>query len=720
MSEVSSLWWTDDRIEATLCRQYVLSHLQPEFQTRLFALLPWGEGLTSESYLDWILTKAGKLFLILNDIGIPHRIFELADDCVDDSDLPFAEARVGDLNLAREGSNSSALKNKFFLAQWRFLVRGIGEGDHVKYTANEGVPVEIVKGNLVSSNNNKDGVEKVVLSGSVCRVYLRTQIEINAAPHFYEEDEVLEEIRSLRKLAHEHLFSIYGSYFVDDSINVLFKGDYDRTLANFLVDTPQSFKRLAKPERREILVNWPHCLVSGLAWLHGHGHGHGAIRPSNVLIDHEYRIFLGHFEAMDTLLDPPKINDIEAYQYAAPERWIRTTAIQEVNTSKTSHHSGGRTIRKSASTSKLRQSSKIRSSWMTEASVPPSVSTESKGTVIRVGSGTLSSNGSSSSSSLGSDRSGVGGTRRGSYFRTKPIIYTPSITSSNSSDSTTRPVSSPQDASTIPFVPYNSTIVRTWQSQQTNIQFSDIFSLGAIIIDIFTFLCERKLSSFASHRAAKNRTPGRGGGVADASFHLAPNLGQVSSWLSLLEREAKKHKGLAFRAVEPMIEVVREMMARAPERRPLAGYVESEFARTIQQLEGILSAHCIAVPLPKPKKTAPSTSAGQPLDTLTESETNDYEEKEKQSISIPRGTSEKSALELLDFDFPSPNSKFKYPSPLDYNTTSSSENSSPSSEESYDPGMMVLHNLLDKKLARQPSFFDDVNASLPSLPRYEA
>ncbi|KAH8695448.1 hypothetical protein BGW36DRAFT_264461, partial [Talaromyces proteolyticus] len=597
MSEVSSLWWTDERIDATLCRQYVLSHLQPEYQTRLFELLPWGEGLTSESYLEWILTRAGKLFLILNDIGVPQRIFNLADDCVDDSDLPFAEARVSDLHLAPEGSSAAAgLQNKFFLAQWRYIVRGIAEGDHVKYTGNEGVPVEVVKNGLVNSNP-RDGVEKVVLSGAVCRVYIRTQIQINAAPHFYEEDEVLEEVRSLRLLAHEHLFSIYGSYFVDDSINVLFKGEYDRTLASFLSDTPQSFKRLAKPERRDILVNWPHCLVSALAWLHAHGQGHGGIRPSNVLVDHEYRIFLGHFEAMDTLLDPPKINDIEAYQYAAPERWIRTTAIQEVNTSKISHHSGGRTIRKAASASKLSQNQeqqqqqqrKVRESWMTENTMQ-STSSGSKGTVIRVGSGE-SSNGSSSSG--GSGRNGI---RGGAYFRKKPILYTPSITSSNSSDATTRPLSSPQNATTIPFVPYNSTIVRTWQSQQSNTQLSDIFSLGAIIIDIFTVLCERKLSAFASHRAAKNRTPGRGGGVADASFHLAPNLGQVSSWISLLTRDSKKRKGLAFRAVEPMLEVVREMMTRAPENRILARNVQREFASTILQLEGIITIHCLANP----------------------------------------------------------------------------------------------------------------------------
>ncbi|OKL63350.1 hypothetical protein UA08_01534 [Talaromyces atroroseus] len=595
MSDVSSLWWTDERIEATLCRQYVFSQLQPEYQSQLFQILPWGEGLTSETYLEWILTKAGKLFLILNELGIPHRIFNLAADFVDDSDLPLSEPRVGDLPLTQDESPSSAaaLNKKFFLTQWRYLVRGIAEGEHVRYTGNEGVPVEVLKTGLVNSNS-RNGVERVVLSGAVCRVFLRTQVSINAAPHFSEEDEVLEEIRSLRQLAHEHVFSIYGSYFVDDSINILFSGVYDRTLMTFLADTPQNFKRLPKPDRREILVNWPHCLVNGLAWLHANGHAHGSIRPSNILVDSDYRIFLGHFEALDTLLDPPKINDIEAYQYAAPERWIRTTAIQEVAGAKNTFHSGGRTTRITSSSSKPQQPFNTRSSWMTSSS---SQSSESRGTVIRVASrNSLVSSGSSSASGGSGSHSGRSGHK---LFRTKPILYTPSIASSNlAGDARTRPVTAPENATSIPFVPHNTALVRTWQSQQVNAQFSDIFSLGAVITDIFTFLCERKISSFANHRSAKNRTPGRGGGVADASFHLITNLPQVSSWLTLLTQDSKKRKGLAFRAVEPMLAVVRDMVARSPEKRPKAQEVEAKFAHTIRQLEGILLAHCKQAPTP--------------------------------------------------------------------------------------------------------------------------
>ncbi|KAF3404663.1 hypothetical protein DPV78_002861 [Talaromyces pinophilus] len=601
MSEVSSLWWPDERIEATLCRQYVFSQLQPDHQSRLFEPLPWGEGLTSETYLEWILTKAGKLFLILNELGIPHRIFDLADDFVDDSDLPFAESRVPDLPLIPRDENVSSsaaasLNNRFFLTQWRYLVRGIAEGEHVRYTENEGVPVEVLKTGLVGSNNNRDGVEKVVLSGATCRVFLRTQVGINAAPYFSEEDEVLEEIRSLRQLAHEHVLSIYGSYTVDNSINVLFSGVYERSLLSFLSDTPQNFKKLPKPDRREILVNWPHCLVSGLAWLHANGHPHGSIRPSNVLVDSDYRIFLGHFEGLDTLLDSPKINDIEAYQYAAPERWIRTTAIQETNSAKTSFHSGGRTMRGPASSSSSSSSSASpktpRASWMTAGSTQ---SSESRGTVIRVGSRNSLVSSSSSSASGGSG--GSHGKSAHRLFRTKPILYTPSIHSSNlASDSRTRPVTAPESAASIPFVPHNTALVRTWQSQQVNAQLSDVFSLGAVITDIFTFLCERKISSFANHRSAKNRTPGRGGGVADASFHLVTNLPQVTSWLTLLTADSKKRKGLAFRAVEPMLDVVRDMIARAPERRPSAEEVEARFAHTIRQLEGIIVTHCKQAP----------------------------------------------------------------------------------------------------------------------------
>ncbi|KAL1857859.1 hypothetical protein Plec18167_001738 [Paecilomyces lecythidis] len=603
MSEPTSLWWPEERVKATLTAEYVASSLKPESQDRLFTLPPWGEGLTSETYLDWILTKAGKLFLVLLDIGIPDRIFSLVDQSYDDSDLPIAAHSVDLLKLSPEGE-SPALDTKFFHAQWRFLVRGIHEGEHVKYTENEGVPVELQRTGLTTTN--KDGVEKVVLSGAVCRVFLRTQVKVGEAPHFFDENEVLEEIHSLRRLAHEHVFSVYASYFVDDSIHVLFSGPHERTLGAFLTDVPQSFKRLPKSQRRQILINWPHCLANGLAWLHAQGRSHGAIRPSNVLIDSNHNVFLGHFEALDTLLPPGKVNDVEAYQYAAPERWIRTAAVQETGASRTALPSGGRTARRQSnsnanivkdSVAKLTQST--RSSFVPDFTRPTSMvstnsSAASQATVIRVGfpGSPKRMSYALSSSSSGSSNNGYSRKRPISSLK-RPIFYAPSIASSNSSDSSGRPVTSAPNPVGLPAANSKVAVVQTWQSHQLDPQRSDIFSLAAVILDIFTHLCKRKISAFVHHRGAKNRTPGRGGGVADASFHLDKNLGQVGSWITLLDHDSKKRRDPIFRALKPMLAVVRDMLAREPERRPTVSQVERRFARAINHLTGIVQLHCV-------------------------------------------------------------------------------------------------------------------------------
>ncbi|KAJ9228084.1 hypothetical protein DTO169E5_9240 [Paecilomyces variotii] len=601
MAEPTSLWWPDERVKATLTAEYVASSLRPESQDRLFSLPPWGEGLTSETYLDWILTKAGKLFLILLDIGIPDRIFALVDQSYDDSDLPIAAHSVDLLKLSPEGE-SPALDTKFFHAQWRFLVRGIHEGEHVKYTENEGVPVELLRTGLTSTN--KDGVEKVVLSGAVCRVFLRTQVKVGEAPHFLDESEVLDEIHSLRRLAHEHVFSVYGSYFVDDSISVLFSRPHERTLGAFLTDVPQSFKRLPKPQRRQILINWPHCLANGLAWLHAQGHSHGAIRPSNIFIDSTHNVFLGHFEALDTLLPPGKVNDVEAYQYAAPERWIRTAAVQETGASRTALPSGGRTARRQSnsnivkdSVAKLTQAT--RSSMASDLTRPVSMvsassSAASQATVIRVGfpGSPRRTSYALSSSSSGSSNNGYSRKHAISSLK-RPIFYAPSIASSNSSDSSGRPVTTVSNPVGLAAPNSKVAVVQTWQSHQLDPQRSDIFSLAAVILDIFTHLCKRKISAFVHHRGAKNRTPGRGGGVADASFHLDKNLGQVGSWITLLDHDAKKRRDPIFRALKPMLAVVRDMLAREPEKRPTGAQVERRFARAINHLTGIVQLHCV-------------------------------------------------------------------------------------------------------------------------------
>ncbi|PYH40146.1 protein kinase domain-containing protein [Aspergillus saccharolyticus JOP 1030-1] len=591
---VTSLWWPEDRVKATLCPEYVFSQLPSHVLHRLVASLPWGEGLTSESYLDCIIAKAGRLFLILVDIGIPDRIFTLIDESLDDSDLPFSASSVKRLPLSAEDPDPD-LDHRFFLAQWRFIVRGIPAGDHVKYTQNEGVPVELLR---TGPSLVREGVEKVVLAGAPCRVLLRTQVTVGGAPHFFEENEVLEEIRSLRRLAHDHVYSIYASYFVDNTVCILFSGVYERTLMSFLTDMPQPFKRLPKDKRRQILVNWPHCLANGLSWLHAHSHAHSVIRPSNILVDAEFRVYLGQFEALDTLLSPAKLDDVESYQYGSPERWVRSVSVQDTNVTRPtiSLPSGSRSARKQSSASSTRPSflslSRLRGSLPSdgETDSPRADSVTSQGTAIRIGmQGSSSRISFTQSSSSGSSTGSVRKRAIGSIKR--PMFYTPSITSSHSSGSSSA-ASAIYHPIGYPIIGTNAAIVQTWQTRQTDPEASDIFSLGAVILDIFTVLCKRKLSAFSHHRGAKNRTAGRGGGVADCSFHLDRNAGQVCSWITLLDNDAKKHKDPIFQAVRPMLDVVRVMLSRDPIDRPSAFQVEQRFACALQKLDGVRPLHC--------------------------------------------------------------------------------------------------------------------------------
>ncbi|CAI7627492.1 unnamed protein product [Penicillium glandicola] len=635
--EHTSLWWPEERIKATLDTKYIISRLRPENIPRLFELPDWGEGLTSETYMEWILTKAGRVFMILDAIGIPDRIFALVDESCDDDDLPVAEHSVDLLHLSPNGEDL-ALETSFFHAQWRFLVRGIDEGEHVVYTENEGVPVETVRTNTASGIHGRDDtVDRVVLAGSVCRVYMRTQVQVGGAPHFFSADEVLTEIRNLKRLSHEHIVSVFASYLKDDSVSVLFTGaTADRNLHSFLTDEPMSFKRLGKEQRRQILITWPHCLASAVCWLHAHGHSHGAILPSNIFIDADFNICLGQFQALDSLLTPPHVNDLEAYNYSAPERWTRAPAPvvpqKPPQATQTLLPSGGRTKRRQKPT-RLALAPLNENTTVSPDNTRPN-SAASKGTVIRIGlpgspsrfsfafsSSSSSSGASSTASSIYTDATATSPQPRKhriQSFWSRRNKHTPSIisTSTSSSNTSTRSTSNPQPSpSTSLFPPPQSqsslspsslrhsksaqSLTPSSTRSQTSTQPdqnphapADIFSLAAITLEILTALHKRTLTSFSTHRSARNRSAGRGGGIADASFHLVRNAVQVQSWIASLEGDALKRcrrdrrSDRAFWAVPKMLIVVRSMLDFDGAKRPLAKRVRRGFAEAVDRGAG--------------------------------------------------------------------------------------------------------------------------------------
>lgn len=93
-------WWSDERIRSTVDQAYIEKELaSKKLIDRLHHVLAFGDGLTDNAYLDWILDRSSRLFLILNHIGVPAKIFEVIDKSLDDNDLPLSQDALWELNL---------------------------------------------------------------------------------------------------------------------------------------------------------------------------------------------------------------------------------------------------------------------------------------------------------------------------------------------------------------------------------------------------------------------------------------------------------------------------------------------------------------------------------------------------------------------------------------------------------------------------------------------
>ena len=138
---MTTAWWSDEKIDATVTAEYVSRELQTDAnQAALHRPLAFGDGLTDDTYLDWILQRGRRIFLILNHIGCPQCIFEIIDKTFDDDDLPLSEEALWELNLF--GGKSETLDKKFYRQQFNFMVQEFQPGGHVDYGDDDVLPLE--------------------------------------------------------------------------------------------------------------------------------------------------------------------------------------------------------------------------------------------------------------------------------------------------------------------------------------------------------------------------------------------------------------------------------------------------------------------------------------------------------------------------------------------------------------------------------------------------
>jgi serine/threonine protein kinase len=315
-----TMWWDQETIESTVTRAYVLSKLRPDEQARLTDKVGFG-GLTDDTYLEWIQEKAQRIFLILVDLDVPDQIFGIIDDSWDDDDLPIPLDQIWRLKMTY--NKSERTERQFYQRQFTYLVRKLVRGELLRYEDDEIIPLESV--DRRPSDQVRGTADKVHLPGRPDDILLRRRIRLGVGEGKMLQEDFLSGIESMKVVNHEHLMSLWGAYIHHGYGYVLMDPVSDSTFKSFLSNTPQSIKILAKSDRRLLLLNWLHCLSSALACLHSKGLAHRKIKPSNVMLDIDMKIFLSDCGPFHPSPPPSKSTDKESYDYAPPESWESCT-----------------------------------------------------------------------------------------------------------------------------------------------------------------------------------------------------------------------------------------------------------------------------------------------------------------------------------------------------------------------------------------------------------
>ena len=520
---VKQLWWTDNRIAAKVDQKFVTSTLRGTDRLRLEQ--PFGEDLSDETYLSWILGRSRRLFLILSQINCAHRIFALVNDFWQDEDLPVSRYDITRLPLAVE--EDDGLNRKFYDAQFHYLLRPITEGSHTDYGANEHIPMEYVFS--LPHAVTLQRWSRVHFPDEPNKVYVRRRFELledKGDPNW--EMQFLEDLQEAKAFRHQHIARIRASYTYIDSGYVLIDHVPLHTLRTFIDhrDPPQ-FAQLPKARRTSLLLEWMHCLADTIAYLHCLGKAHGAIRPSNILIDGNNHLVFSDVGFLRTFKRDKVSPKLDSRDYTAremrrpgkPKRWSRT---QSNTFSYVSAHT-------------------YAASW-SQSTMPP-------------------------------------------------LSPLPSPTSPRSYTHSGLPTLSLSDRSpSPPIVPQYPSI------QSPKRQISDVWSLGAVYLDLLTFLVygkSRPLTRFRNKTASISVS--REGSIQSTADHVAmTDEGSLDIFLAALCKVAvQRHPAPLAACVERLTGTVRRMLASEPGARPSAAEVREALAASMKHDAGSEDLCCL-------------------------------------------------------------------------------------------------------------------------------
>ncbi|KAF2267188.1 kinase domain-containing protein [Lojkania enalia] len=313
---LQQVWWTEERINEKVTREFITSRLQPNERRWLERPVGFGD-LTDDTYIDWILERARRLFLVLAEVGEADKIFTVVEHSWDDDDLPLQMEDIEQLSLSNKRDDQVNIR--FYHTQFTYLLRVLSQGVHIDYAPNEVLPLEYVMG--LPPAVTLQHWSRVHLPKKPREVYVRRKFPLGNAecPDAFESD-FLMDVESAKMVEHEHIAPVWASYTLKGTGYTLSNFVGQHTLKTYIEHrNPPQYQRLPKPERRYLLLGWLHCLADAVATLHQNGFCHSSIRPSTILIDDHNNIAFSDIDSLETFQKDKKPDPMEIYIYSAPE-----------------------------------------------------------------------------------------------------------------------------------------------------------------------------------------------------------------------------------------------------------------------------------------------------------------------------------------------------------------------------------------------------------------
>ncbi|EPS45594.1 hypothetical protein H072_401 [Dactylellina haptotyla CBS 200.50] len=494
--------WDAEKIEETVTPQFLKERIpSPQGKERLDVPLGFGDGLTDETYAEWVVQKAKRLFLLLLEFGMPEKIFDVVDQSWDDDDLPLEPKTIHRLKL-REYYDKT-LEQKFWKRQFSYILKEFDYRNHIDFQDEDEVPL-VVSYRQKNPGFSFHGDDRVHRPRHKDFLMYRRRVFLGPGPDSIKEHDFLSEVDVLRSLHHPHIVDLQATYTYLNDGCILTTPVCDYSLKTFIQNPSSSFKALNKEQRRRKILGWIHCLADALAYLHEQGIKKFDIRPRTILVNGD-NVYFSDISIMTELdANTGKIDHVEAecYEYGAPELWTR-----------------------------IQQSSSIPST-----PVAPSIRARSFLKSISMISGNAS----------------------------PPTFHHDDEFSDNSEKSGSNENLEPQPQPQSQPPHFSAIQVGDWMNNVSKPFKASTFSLACIFMDLLTFNAKKKPAAFQSHRSTK-KASSRGSNKPDTSFHA--NLGQVASWIEVLEKEAFKKSG-EDRAVKSILKICANMFYREPDLRP--------------------------------------------------------------------------------------------------------------------------------------------------------